>query len=266
MATGKRFYWIKLTKEFMIEDIDFLMNQKNGAKYVVLYQMLCLATINTEGTCAYTVGEVIVPYDVDKIRRECRYFDNDTIIVALELFKKLGWVYEQENGVLQIANFDGMVGSETDWAQKKARQRLKSGDNVPALSLPMSPEMSPQRKSIEERDKSKEKDIQSITLTAPACAQEKEGDGRETEPVGELSPEEQKRRLQQTYIGGTLGQGVVMMNGAQFENLCERYSIEELERYFKIIVDCEKRGHHYRKKTHYQAILDMAEEDRRVQA
>ena len=111
MATGKRFYWIKLTKEFMIEDIDFLMNQKNGAKYVVLYQMLCLATINTEGTCAYTVGEVIVPYDVDKIRRECRYFDNDTIIVALELFKKLGWVYEQENGVLQIANFEEKVGS-----------------------------------------------------------------------------------------------------------------------------------------------------------
>lgn len=262
MATGKRFYWIKLTKEFMIEDIDFLMNQKNGAKYVVLYQMLCLATINTEGACAYTVGEAIVPYDVDKIRRECRYFDNDTIIVALELFKKLGWVYELENGVLQIANFEEKVGSETDWAQKKARQRLKSGDNVPALSPSMSPEMSPQRKSIEERDKSKEKDIQSITLTAPACAQEKEANSTETE--GELSPEEQKRRLQRTYLGGDLGEGLVLISMEQFDVLCEQLSHEELEKYFKIVVDCEKRGKSWKKKTHYQAILDMVAQDRSV--
>ena len=259
MATGKRFYWIKLTKEFMIEDIDFLMNQKNGAKYVVLYQMLCLATINTEGTCAYTVGEVIVPYDVDKIRRECRYFDNDTIIVALELFKKLGWVYEQENGVLQIANFEEKVGSETDWAAQKQRQRLARGvDNSRTLSTPVST----QRKSIEERDKSKEKDTHSITLTAHAGAHgEKENSG---ENEDELSPDERKRRLQQRYLGGTLGQGIVMMSMEQFDTICENYSIEEIEKYFEIIVDCENRGKSWKKKTHYQAFLDMAAQDRRV--
>ena len=267
MATGKRFYWIKLTKEFMIEDIDFLMNQKNGAKYVVLYQMLCLATINTEGTCAYTVGEVIVPYDVDKIRRECRYFDNDTIIVALELFKKLGWVYEQENGVLQIANFEEKVGSETDWAAQKQRQRLARGvDNVHKLSTPMSAEVSTevstQRKSIEERDQSKELDTHSITLTAHAGAQGKEADSTET--GGELPPEEQKRRLQRTYLGGDLGEGLVMISTEQFDVLCEQLSHEELEKYFKIVVDCEKRGKSWKKKTHYQAILDMVAQDRRV--
>lgn len=175
MATGKRFYWIKLTKEFMLEDIDFLMNQKNGAQYVVLYQMLCFATINTNGSCAYAVGEMIVPYDVDKIRRECKYFDNDTIIVALELFKKLGWVYEQENGVLQIADFEKKVGSETDWAVKKQRQRLgQGGENVPQLS----PQISPQSKS---KSKSKETELKTDTIipqqrlvNSPAC--EKEGE------------------------------------------------------------------------------------------
>lgn len=181
MATGKRFYWIKLTKEFMLEDIDFLMNQKNGAQYVVLYQMLCFATINTNGSCAYAVGEMIVPYDVDKIRRECKYFDNDTIIVALELFKKLGWVYEQENGVLQIADFDKKVGSETDWAVKKQRQRLgQGGDNVPELSPPMSPEMSPQSKSKSKRQ-SKETELKTDTviqqqLVNGAGAREEKGD------------------------------------------------------------------------------------------
>ena len=49
MATGKKFYWIKLRTSFLdSEKIDFLLSQKNGANYVVIYQMLCLKTINTE--------------------------------------------------------------------------------------------------------------------------------------------------------------------------------------------------------------------------
>lgn len=252
MATGKRFYWLKLYKEFMTGDeIDFLMNQKNGAKYVVLYQMLCLSTINTRGVCAYNIGEAIIPYDIDKIQRDTKYFDRDTVIVALELFKKLGWVYEQDNGVLQISNFDEIVGSETDWAQKKARQRALSGDNVPELS----PEMSPQRKK-EEEETEKETDI-SINHSSPAPACEK----KEDEDV--FSKEERAERLKRKYMGGTLGQGLVMINTEQFEDLLERLSLDELEKYFEVVAECERTGKRYRKKTHYQAILDMAAKDRK---
>ena len=49
MATGKRFYWMKLKESFMTSDtIDYFMSQPDGANYVVLYQMLCLKTINTD--------------------------------------------------------------------------------------------------------------------------------------------------------------------------------------------------------------------------
>ena len=45
MATGKRFYWIKLKDSFMnSEVVDFLMSQPNGANYVVLYQICLLYT------------------------------------------------------------------------------------------------------------------------------------------------------------------------------------------------------------------------------
>ena len=266
MATGKRFYWIKLRESFFTDPdnedaIDFLMRQKNGSQYIVLYFMLCLMTANTGGVMANTVGEVIIPYDPERIQSKCRWFSLDTIIVALELYKRLGWVYQQEDGILRIIDFDGMVGSETDWAQKKAKQRALGGDNVPEVSPPMSPELSPKR--IDDRDKSTEtRDIQSITLTAPACAQEKEANLTENE--GELSPEEQKRRLQQTYLGGDLGEGLVLISMEQFDALCEQLSHEELEKYFKIVVDCEKRGKSWKKKTHYQAILDMVDQDRRV--
>ena len=46
--------------------IDYLMGQPDGANYVVLYQMLCLKTINTGGRLAFQIGDMIIPYDVEK--------------------------------------------------------------------------------------------------------------------------------------------------------------------------------------------------------
>ena len=66
-----------------------------------------------------------------------------------------------------------------------------------------------------------------------------------------------------TYLGGTLGAGVVMMSDEQFETLCERLTADELERYLRVVRDCELKGKHYGK-SHYKAILDMAKEDRKV--
>jgi hypothetical protein len=118
------FYWLKLKAEFMGGDIvDFLMSQKNGANYVVLYQMLCLKTINTKGELATQLGDILVPYDIEKIQRDLKWFDIDTVRVALELYKRLGLVYVQENGIIKISNIEDMVGSETYWAQIKREQR-----------------------------------------------------------------------------------------------------------------------------------------------
>ena len=66
MATGKRYYWIKLKDSFMSSDeIDYLMSQPDGANYVVLYQMLCLKTINTNGCLVSKIGEMLIPYDAE---------------------------------------------------------------------------------------------------------------------------------------------------------------------------------------------------------
>lgn len=152
----KKFYWIKLKTDFFNQDtIDFILQQENGCKYIVLYQMLCLKTANNNGELNTKIGEMIIPYDVEKIQRDTKYFDIDTVRVALELFKKLGLIYQQEDSILKISNFDDMVGSETKWAEKKRiyrekQKQLKLGqkeDNV--------------REEIEYRDKSIEieKDI-----------------------------------------------------------------------------------------------------------
>ena len=128
---NQKFYWIKLKTDFFNQDsIDFLMSQKNGSDYVVLYQMLCLQTSNFNGQLASTIGEVIIPYDVEKIQRDCKYFDIDTIRVALELYKKLGLVYMQDDGILRITNFENMVGSITQNAIYKQNKKTKNHNEL----------------------------------------------------------------------------------------------------------------------------------------
>ena len=133
MATGKRYYWMKLRENFMTSDtIDYFMSQPDGANYVVLYQMLCLKTINTEGRLSRKIGEIIIPYDIPKIQRDMKWFSADTIRVALELFKAFGLIYEDVDGVLTLADYHSLVGSESDYAQQKKLQRK---NNRPELSV-----------------------------------------------------------------------------------------------------------------------------------
>lgn len=162
MATGKRYYWMKLKESFMTSDtIDYFMSQPSGANYVVLYQMLCLKTINTDGRLSRQIGEVIIPYDIPKIQRDLKWFSADTIRVALNLYKAVGLIYEDVDGTLVLADHDSLVGSETDWGAKKRRQRnsseLPSGDNVPTDV----PQIVPTEieKELETRDREQSSDI-----------------------------------------------------------------------------------------------------------
>ena len=124
--SDKRFYWIKLKTDFFEQDaIDFLLSQTNGSDYIALYIKLCTMTANTNGQLATQIGEILIPYDAQKIARDTKYFSVDTVVVAMELFKKLGLIYESNDNVLQIANYENMVGSETKWAEKKRIYREK---------------------------------------------------------------------------------------------------------------------------------------------
>ncbi len=153
MATGKRYYWIKLKESFMTSDtVDYFMSQADGANYVVLYQMLCLKTINTEGRLSRQIGEIIIPYDIEKIQRDCKWFTVDTIRVALNLYKSFGLIYEDKDGILALADYENLVGSETDWAEKRRRQRLEKED-VPQIPDNTGGDNVPQFVPIENRDK-----------------------------------------------------------------------------------------------------------------
>lgn len=188
--TTNRFYWIKLrTNFFSREDIDFLLSQKNGAEYVVLYQMLCLNTANNQGRLETKMGEIIIPYNAEKIVRDCKYFDIDTVNVAMSLYKKLGIIYEEEDRVLKISNYDEMVGSEAGNSNAQRQKRFRERQKQLKLNVTNSNDVNNESnitinneeyrdKSIEYRDKildiDKEIEIDNNTsLPVPTSPSEK---------------------------------------------------------------------------------------------
>lgn len=161
MATGKRYYWMKLKESFMTSDtIDYFMSQPDGANYVVLYQMLCLKTINTEGRLSRQIGEIIIPFDVEKIQRDCKWFSIDTIRVALNLYRQAGLIYEDVDGTLVMADHENLVGSETDAAARMRSSRANRNNELPPpvtdgehCANIVTPEIRDREKSTEKRDK-----------------------------------------------------------------------------------------------------------------
>lgn len=133
----KKFYWIKLKTDFFNSPaIDFLLAQEHGSDYVVLYQMLCCMTANNKGSLSTQIGEIIVPFDADKIARDTKYFSKDTVMVALELFKKLGLIYADNGDCLRLAGIEEMTGSESASKEAVKKRDYRSKKEAPTAQAP----------------------------------------------------------------------------------------------------------------------------------
>lgn len=162
MADNKKYYWIKLRTDFFNQDtIDFLLSQTNGCEYVVLYQMLMLNTANTGGRLESRIGEIIISYDVEKIVRDTKYFDTDTVIVALELYKKLGLIYESKDNCMILSSHNAVVGSESASQEAIKKREYRERKKLENMDISRDKDkdrkgdkLSDRDKSIEIRDKS----------------------------------------------------------------------------------------------------------------
>ena len=88
---------------------------------------------------------------------------------------------------------------------------------------------------------------------------EREGDMNMDNVENDLSDPTSRRE----HLGG-IGKGVVLLSDDQIASLLDKLSIAEFDKYVGIVADEELKGHKYTKRTHYQAILDMAAKDRKT--
>jgi predicted phage replisome organizer len=128
-----KFYWLQLKEDFFEDDaIEWLEEQKpNGRDYAYFYLKLCLKALKSNGILIRKVGNILIPYDNNKLA-ELTKMDFDTVTVAMELLKQIGLVQILENGEIYITQLEDLIGSISKGAFRKQQQleRRKEKENL----------------------------------------------------------------------------------------------------------------------------------------
>ena len=240
--------WVKLTTDmFDNRKIKHLRRLPEGNNIVLIWVML----LTMAGRC--NAGGMIfltenIPYTAKMLADELD-FEENTVLLALQVLEQLDMIVT-DNGFFSIAGWEEYQNADKlaeIRAKDRERKRLKRAQ---AKALPQV-----------------STDVHGMSTECPCTEEEREEEKEKEEEFHSLVhsvASESQLDLKLKYMGGTLGQGVVLMSEEQFGNLCDILSLDEIEKYFSIIVECEKNGKHYKKKSHYQAILDMVARDRKV--
>ncbi len=243
--------WVKLTTDmFDNRKIKHLRKLPEGNNIVLIWVML----LTMAGRC--NAGGMIfltenIPYTPKMLADELD-FEENTVILALQVLEQLDMIVT-DNGFFAIAGWEEYQNTDrlaeireyNRLAKQKSRAKKKqleaSYDDVNDKSM-----TSQRGHDIEEEEEEdKEKEIHSFTRS---CAN-----------AENLSTPEYRRR----YLGG-IGKGVVFLSDEQIGDLLDKISIEEFDHYVGVVADCELNGRKFKKKTHYQAILEMANRDRKI--
>lgn len=241
---NKRFYWFKLKEDFLLQDdgpADLMMQQPNGAEYVLLYLMLCLKAVNTDGKFITRQGEIVVKYSAKKIQKDCKHFSIDTVRVALELYRQMGLIYEDEEGIVNITDFDELIGSETDSAQRV--RKLRENRKIKALQCNL--------QCNTEKDIDIEEDI-NIELDKTTTAH--------THAIND------PLIRQEVLVHDSWGipvSAILLISNSQIENLHKSLSEDELYHYIEKMREMTLNDYKF-SCSHYEYILKMADADRRI--
>ena len=232
--------WIKLTTDmFDNRKIKHLRRLPDGNNIVLLWIML----LTIAGRC--NAGGMIfltenIPYTPKMLADELG-FEENTVKLGIQALENLNMI---------VANDEYF--SISSWEEYQSADKLA--------------ELREQNRLRQAKYKEKQKALQgNVTVTLPvtlgnAVEEEKEKDlEKEFHSITHASAE---NKLE--LIGGTLGQGVVFLSDEQYNDLLDKLSLDEFNKYVGIVAECELKGKKYKKKSHYQAILDMVKKDRAV--
>ena len=252
--------WIKVSTDMFnnnrkIKQIE-LMPEGDAILVIWLKLMLLAGNIN-DGGAIYLTPEI--PYTDEMLANELRK-PITTVRLALSIFERFGMI-EIVDDILMLSSWEKYQSADKLAelrAKDRERKRIKRAQAKAHLveSTEVHGQSTDSPHIEEEGEEELEEESHSFTHSNA-----REGENNEDEPVENF---EDRESLRLKYLGGTLGKGVVMLSEEQFNDLLDKLSIAEFDKYVGIVAECELNGQHYKKKTHYQAILDMARKDRKV--
>lgn len=262
MAESK-YYWLKLKRDFFKRhDIRIIEKMPNGKDYVLFYLKLLLESIDHDGSLRFSDT---IPYNEDMLS-VITDTNIDIVRSAMKLFIGFNMIEVLADDTIFMSEVEKMIGSESKAAERmrKLRENQKLLDaechNVTDERNTVTQERNNvqncyiEKEKEKEIQKEKEKEYHSFNQSAFS------GDDFQENVDNSVDKERAKRQ----FLGGSLGKGVVLLSQEQMDNLLDILSAEEFDHYVSVIAEKELQGHKYKRKTHYQAILDMAKQDRKI--
>lgn len=126
----KKYYWLKLPRNFFGKHyIKILRAKENGELLVLFYMWMLTEAIDHEGRLRYSED---IPYD-EEMLAEASGFALHIVTQALQQFTKLQLVITESDGTLFMPKSIEMIGSESASAQRvrEYRERKNSKEKKP---------------------------------------------------------------------------------------------------------------------------------------
>ena len=131
---AKRFYWLKLKKDFFQQhQIKVLKSLPNGRLYALIYMELLAESTSHNGELRYSE---MLPYDILTLSAVIDE-DKDNVEKAIETLINLELVEVLDDQTIFMRGIEKLIGSETGIAkrQREYRERLKSEPKILADTM-----------------------------------------------------------------------------------------------------------------------------------
>ena len=117
---GKKFYWLKLKRDFFNRhDIRIIEEMPNGKDYVLFYLKLLLESIDHEGSLRFSDT---IPYN-EQMLSVITNTNVDIVRSAMKLFIELRLIEIFDDQTIFMGEVEKMIGSESDSAERMRRLR-----------------------------------------------------------------------------------------------------------------------------------------------
>lgn len=224
--------WVKVSISlFDNKKIKHLRTLPDGDRIVLFWIML----ITLAGHCNYG-GKIFfmedIPYTPKTLSVEA-HIDEAVIQLALESFKMLKMIDIDADGFIYILN----------WAEYQSEDKLS--------------ELREYNRLAKQRSRAKQKALASANVNdlSMTCQHKEEESDIDTNTLSFFP------RVRAS--NGIEIPEEVVLSDLEIQLLSDELTKEEFEHYITAVADAEKSGKHYTKISHYQAIIKMAQMDRK---
>ena len=237
MADSKKYYWLKLKRDFFKRhDIRIIEEMPNGKDYILFYLKLLLVSIDHEGTLRFSDA---IPYN-EQMLSVVTNTNIDIVRSAMKIFTELNMMEVMDDGTFYMSEVNKMIGSAVDNDNANRVRRC--------------------------REKKKQKALQNVTEGVTKCNESK---SIELEKEIEKELELDVAVATGGNIGnfefqrGNLGRGIVILTPEQDEALFDKLGFDAYNHYISKLADFIIKND-ATVGNHYATILKWAAEDSKV--